>query len=97
VPSAESGIAIAIADLPENTKLVYANWVRMNATPFDLAIDLGYHDEPGPPDAFPVRVAMSWEHAKVLADLLAQNIKAYEDQVGEVRIFDEDGDAHGGD
>lgn len=68
----------------------------MNATLFDLAIDFGYHDEPGPPGAFPVRVAMSWEHAKALADLLAKNIKAYEDEVGQVRDFEDDEDAHDG-
>ena len=61
----------------------------MNATIFDLAIDFGYHDEAGPPDAFPVRVAMSWEHAKALADLLAENIQAYEKDIGEVRNFEE--------
>jgi len=71
--------------------------MRMNATIFDLAIDFGYHDEPGPPDAFPVRVAMSWEHAKALADLLARNIQAFEEDMGEIRDFEEDEDDHDGD
>ncbi len=68
----------------------------MNATLFDLAMDFGYADEPGPPDDFPVRVVMSWEHAKSLADLLAQNIQAYEEDIGEVRNFEEDEDADDG-
>jgi hypothetical protein len=82
-------MTIPIADLPENTKLVYANWARMNPTPYDLSIDFGYNDEPGPPKEFPVRLAMSWEHARTLAILLERNLKAYEEQAGEIREFEE--------
>ena len=76
-----------MAELPEDTQLVYANWVRMVATAYDLSMDFGYNHEQGPPERFPIRVAMSWEHAKALADLLQTNIAAYEAEIGTIRGF----------
>lgn len=80
-----------IAKLPDDTALVYANWVRMNASLLDLAIDFGYVEEPfvGPPeDGYPVRVVMSWEQAKGLVELLEDNIRVYEENIGRIRSFD---------
>lgn len=80
-----------IAKLPEDTDLVYANWVRLNATLLDLSIDFGYVEEPltGPPeDGYPVRVVMSWEQAKGLIELLEDNVRVYEENVGRIRSFD---------
>jgi Protein of unknown function (DUF3467) len=91
------GYSYPIAELPPDTKLVYANWARMNPTLLDLGIDFGYAQESGPPDVFPVRVTMSWEHAKILAGLLGQNIKAYEAQVREIPEFAEVEDVPDGD
>jgi Protein of unknown function (DUF3467) len=84
-----------IAKLPEDTALVYANWVRMNAGLLDLSIDFGYVEESfmGPPeDGFPVRVVMSWEQAKVLVELLQENVKLYEEHAGKIRDFEGEGD-----
>jgi hypothetical protein len=83
-----------IAKLPEDTALVYANWVRMNASLLDLAIDFGYVEEAfvGPPEGgFPVRVVMSWEQAKGLLELLQENVELYERHAGTIRGFDEGG------
>jgi hypothetical protein len=80
-----------MAELPEGTQLIYANWVRMVGTPFELSIDIGYHDEQGPPERFPARIAMSWEHAKAVSDLLARNIADYEEQAGPIREVFEKG------
>jgi Protein of unknown function (DUF3467) len=80
-----------IAKLPEDTDLVYANWLRLNASLLDLSIDFGYVEEPfmGPPeDGYPVRVVMSWEQAKGLIELLQDNVRVYEENVGRIRSFD---------
>lgn len=82
-----------IAELPENTELIYANWVRLNGTLLDLSFDFGYAEEAfsGPPENFPARVVMSWESAKVLAELLNEHLRVYEESVGEVRDFGDGG------
>jgi Protein of unknown function (DUF3467) len=73
-------------------RLVYANWSRYLAGPFDLSLDFGYNtQEGGPPDSFPVRVVLPWEHVKILAQFLEQAIKAYEDQAGEIRDLEDGG------
>lgn len=74
-----------MVDLPEGTRLIYANWVRTNSSPFDVALDFGYSPEQGPPDSVPVRVVMSWEEAKAMVALLSENIADYEEQAGPIR------------
>lgn len=74
-----------MTNVPEGTDLVYVNWVRTNATPFDIGIDVGYNDAPGPPDSYPVRLLMTWEHAKAFVELLERNIQSYEEEVGSLR------------
>jgi len=81
-----------MSELSEGAQLIYVNWVRMNATPFELGIDVGYSDEPGPPGAHPARLLMSWEHAKAMADLLSRNIAEYEAQAGVIREVFEKGE-----
>ncbi|MBK5219341.1 MAG: DUF3467 domain-containing protein [Thermoleophilia bacterium] len=66
-------------------QLVYANWARYIAGPFDLSLDFGYNTEGGPPEKFPVRVAMSWEHAKLLHRLIGEAMDGYEEQAGAIR------------
>ena len=74
--------------------VVYANWARTEATPFDLAVDLGYRTAPGPPSHYPVRVIMSWEQAVSLRDLLDHVIAEYQEEVGPIRDLEgEIGDA----
>jgi hypothetical protein len=65
--------------------VVYVNWVRTIASPFDLGLDLGYTTDPGPPPTFPVRAVMSWEEAKILSTLLVDAIEGYEENVGQIR------------
>lgn len=81
-----------MADPPETTQVVYANWVRTRATPWDIGFDLGYQDVQGggPPDHIPVRAVMSWEHAKALNELLTRAIASYEEQTDStIRSFTE--------
>lgn len=68
-------------------QLVYANWSRYRAGAFDLALDFGYNAKPedGPPETYPVRIVMSWEHALIFSQLLQDAIKGYQGQVGDIR------------
>jgi len=65
--------------------LIYANWVRIGRTPFEISIDLGYRSAPAPPESFPVRVLMAPEHAKSLQVLLNDALADYEAEVGPIR------------
>jgi uncharacterized protein DUF3467 len=65
--------------------MVYANWVRAGQSPFDLTLDFGYRRKPGPPAKFPVRVVMSWEHAKALRAVLDSALTDYEKVAGPIR------------
>jgi hypothetical protein len=85
-----------MSELAEGTQLIYVNWVRMSGTPFELGIDVGYNDEQGPPETFPARLVMSWEHVKAMADLLNRNIAEYEAQAGEIREVFEKGEENQG-
>lgn len=82
-------IVPAVAPEPQDRAdaVVYANWVRVESTPFDIAIDLGYRSDPSPPVRFPVRVITTWEHAAVLRDLLDSAISEYEEEIGALRDF----------
>jgi hypothetical protein len=81
---------MTMAELPEDTQLVYSNWARLDGTLVDLALDFGYSEEPfmGPPKSFPVRVVMTWEAAKGLHELLGSNLEVYEENIGQVRTFE---------
>ncbi len=69
-------------------RLIYANWVRLNKTPYDVGLDFGYREGPAPPpDTYPVRLVMTWEHARDLKRLLDAAIKEYGTQLGEIRDF----------
>lgn len=73
---------------PLRMQVVYANTAGIQGGPFDLAIDFGYMalrrdaDEGVPETNWSVRVAMSWEHARSLYDLLGKQIEAFETAVG---------------
>jgi len=86
-----------MANLPEDTKLIYANWMRVNGTVYDVGIDFAYIDEDGPPDSYPVRVVMTWEHARLLHGLLERNLASYEEQVRPVQNFEGSEDVSNGD
>ncbi len=68
-----------------NEKLVYANWVRLEATPYDISMDFGYRSTENPPKDFPVHLVMTWEHAKDLLLLLDNAVKQYGENVGAIR------------
>jgi hypothetical protein len=70
-------------------QLVYANASGMRGGPFDLSIEFGYVVPPGEgeapqPPIWQVRVAMSWEHAQALRDLLDAQLREYQNIVGEL-------------
>ena len=70
-------------------QLVYANAVVLRGGAFDLSLEFGYSVPPGegeqpqPPDWL-VRVAMSWEHALALSELLTDHIAQYQEKVGTI-------------
>jgi hypothetical protein len=64
--------------------VVYANWFAASPSPFELALDFGYHaadiERPRPN----VRIVSTWEHAKLLKEVLDQVIEIREGNVGEI-------------
>lgn len=74
-------------DIPQD-RLIYANWVRLAGTPYDVALDFGYRTDEAPPEAPAVHVVMTWEHAKDLLTLLGKAVDEYNERVGSIREFD---------
>jgi hypothetical protein len=66
----------------EGVPLIYVNWLRTVGTAGDLAIDVGYQPGNMPPQPA-ARLAMSWEHARLLYESLAQVIERFETENGE--------------
>jgi hypothetical protein len=66
-------------------QLIYVNWFRTEGSPGDLAVDIGY--QPGNLPPLPAaRLAMTWEHARLLRDALTKAIEAIQTDTGiEVR------------
>ncbi len=73
---------------PQAQGLVYANWLRVGTTPFEMAIDFGYRADPAPPAEYPVRIVMSWEQARELRLLVDDAIETYKSDFGEIREFE---------
>ena len=55
-----------------------------SASPVDLALDLGYRDPSGNVN-FAVRVAMTWEHAALMHEVLGQALDRARADFGEIR------------
>ena len=73
-------LAVAMPGLP----LVYANAMQAAGGAFDVTIAFGYGSGEGSFEPA-VRVAMSWEHAALMAEQLQRMIKQYEADIGPVR------------
>jgi hypothetical protein len=74
---------------PQATPLLYANVTAVRSGPFDVALDFGYlavsvegHAPNETQTQWGTRVAMSWEHARALHELLGEQIAKYEENVG---------------
>lgn len=80
----------------EEMTILYCNQVRMGMSVFDITIDFGQssttemtQNKSGQtvvPVDFKTRVVMSPQHAKALAQLLAENITRYEKDFGELHL-----------
>ncbi len=68
----------------EGVPVVYMNWLRTIGSPGDLAVDVGYQTANMPPQPA-VHLVMTWEHAKLLRNTLADLIDRMEPQIGEIR------------
>lgn len=68
--------------------MLYANWVRVAATPYEIALDFGYREDDAPPKAPDARIVMTWEHAKDVLMLLQNTVEQYEKQAGPIRDFE---------
>lgn len=68
----------------EGVPLIYMNWLRTVGTAGDVALDVGYqsgNDVPVPS----VRLAMTWEHAKLLYESIGNAIEQFEANNGPIR------------
>lgn len=70
-------------------QLLYTNVAGIRGGAFDCSLELGYAIPPGGDEEPSVpqwlaRVAMSWEHARALYNLLGDAIAKYEDQAGKL-------------
>jgi len=65
-----------VSDVPT----FYVNAVTAHGGPFDLTLDFGYRPGGETYDT-QVRLAMSWEHTKLLSEMLGQAVKQYEEKV----------------
>jgi hypothetical protein len=65
--------------------LLYASWHRAVPGPFDLGIDFGYlgHDGSVVPG---MRVVTTWEHAKLLHQVLGKAIEQREANAGTIEL-----------
>lgn len=70
----------------------YADVVAFEVSVYGVTIEFGQSRKPPPgftgkvPHTPRVRVHMSPQHAKVMAKVFVQNMKAYEEQVGKIHL-----------
>lgn len=68
---------------PDSTlPVVYANWFRLLAAPYDVTFDLGYRAGDLPPNPG-VRLVLAWEHAIAIRDAINHAVENYEKATGE--------------
>lgn len=74
----------------EGVPIVYTNWLRAIPSPFDFALDFGYMvpvaESGGEPPKPAIRVAMTWEYAKLLRNALNEMIEQRESNHGEITL-----------
>ena len=74
---------------PEQLQTIYTNFAQLGMSPNDLSIDFGVRkpeiDMKNPPAFISLRVMMSPQHAKLLAQRLSKIIEDYEKDFGEIR------------
>ncbi len=66
----------------EHPERVYTNAVQFYGGPFDITLDLGYRPASDVEPEMLVKVTMSWEHARVLHEILGRLVDDYESKVG---------------
>jgi len=77
-------------------QVIYTDAVLINGNPLGFVLNFGQWapEEPGLVRVY-TRVGMSPNHLKLLAQLLAQNVSAYEEKFGEMVVaHDRAADAH---
>lgn len=73
-------------DMPKDLQAVYANVALISHTPVEIVIDFAQVLPRMHRGKVQSRVIMTPMHAKMLQMALAQNIKNYEKQFGEIRL-----------
>ncbi|MBN1528362.1 MAG: DUF3467 domain-containing protein [Thermoleophilaceae bacterium] len=68
----------------EDVPRVYVNAVNLQGGLYDVTLDLA-HRVGNEDVAWTMRVTMSWEHARALADALSEATTEYQADIGEVR------------
>ena len=64
--------------------MVYANVMSATAGAVDLSLDFGYRGGDGQ-ISVAVRVAMAWEHAQLMHEVLGKLLDRYREDVGDIR------------
>jgi hypothetical protein len=73
---------------PPADTLVYANWARLDANPYDVSLEFGYRMGEAPPKEPAVHLVLTWEYAKDILLLLGNAVEQYEKQAGPIRDFE---------
>ncbi len=73
-------------EVPKELEAAYANLAFISHTPAEMVIDFAQYLPRMPKGRVVSRVIMSPMHAKMLQLALGQNLAAYEQQFGEVKI-----------
>jgi hypothetical protein len=71
----------------QKVPLIYANNMAATAGPIELSMDFGYQPPNGDASSatWAIRIAMAWEHVKLVHDMLGKALEQYEANVGEIR------------
>ncbi|HEY3082998.1 MAG TPA: DUF3467 domain-containing protein [Chloroflexota bacterium] len=89
-PSGNGFSVVAERTVPD----YYADSAAFEITVYSVVVEFGQVQKPPPgfkgriPHRPRVRIAMSPQHAKVMAKLMVKNMKAYEQEVGEIVLPD---------
>lgn len=65
---------------------LYTNSVRFSVSTYEFLFTFGLKTEKEKEPKTLLNIRMSPQHAKVMSKLLAKNVRAYEQQIGEINI-----------
>jgi len=66
---------------------VYTNAVKFSISQYEFLFQFGLTTNPGQDPEPVINIRMSPQHAKVMTALLRKHVKAYEKQIGEIKLL----------